>query len=720
MTKSNDSFLVVFVSILFCCVTSVLAQNAPLRSQALERALSLAGENRKSLEYALKACERDSLRYHAMRFLIENMPYHHTGGKVKAIDATVDSLVKKADSKYYSLVSEATAEMQETDPLHRIIKETATQYANQLKTHKWKEPVIDENFLSDIRTIDGNQLLRHVDYMCKLWRKSPSLEKYPFQYFLEYMLPYRSITDYPLLTSADSLGGVYSKYLNKYLGGDAVDFSKAYNRTTWWLRHFGGNYPFDSSIGWKEMFFTGDFHDCIDKAFYAAQIYRACGWPATVEYNVAYKAWKGKHFDIAVPEKPNGEWLSFSPETENPSAAGNRFAQCLNIYRCHFSLQENNPYSISKGMEPIPSDLADPCIEDVTNNYTKTCQLVLPLSELVPPAHKLVYLASFQPTEGWLPVTWGLLNRKRHIMSFSNVVVNNVYLPICLNCEGKIVPIGKPFKLLDDEQAGAFVTPQSASYKELKVNIIPTQQLPSTTKHVTVELSRKYPPKPHLQELAKHMVGAYLIASDDAEFHNADTLATISSVPEDEWTDVVLNSLHPYRYYRFYAPKSDPHVRLSEIRFLTDVKHNYKNTEKLEKIYTDSVDANWRWLLDDSIEHCRRKPEYDDNGQTAPERRAYVSLTLKEPQWVERVRIKAKNAENHVVAKHWYALRRWTSSGWENVWQGQAQKHNLPPLSLVENGMYWLLDLSTGKEDLPFLIERQGRISFPYEWILYK
>lgn len=715
MKKSNFWFI---LSILLCFVMSMSAQKVPLRSDALEQALSLAGKNRKSLEIALKACEGDTLRYHAMRYLIENMLYHHTGGKIGGVDAVVDSLVAKADNKYYSLVSEATAEMQETDPLHRIVKETATQFANQLKVHEWKEPIVEEKFLSDICSVDGVTLLRHVNYMCELWRTSPCLQKYPFQTFLEYVLPYRSITDYPLVTSADTLGNIYGKYLTRYAEGSVVDFSKCYNRTIWWFRHFGGNYPFDSSIGWKEMFFTGDFHDCVDKAFYAAQIYRACGWPATVDYNIAYKVWKGKHFDLSVPTKPNGEWQSFSPETENPSTAGSRFAQCLNIYRCHFSLQTNSPFAISEGKEPIPADLADPCIEDVSCNYTKTCQLVLPLSALVPASHKLVYLASFQPTEGWMPVTWGLVNRKKRVVKFSNVVTDNIYLPVCLNSEGNVVPLGKPFKLLDVEKSGVVVTQQSASYKELAVNIVPDNQLSSGIQRVTVELLRKYPAKPHLVEMAQHMVGAYIVASDDADFQNADTLATLSFVPKDDWTDVTLNSKHPYRYYRFYAPKSDPHVRLSEIRFLSDSKHGYKNTESVEKIYTDSVDTGWRWMLDNTIENCRKKAEYDENCQSAPERRAYVSLTLNEPQWVECVRIKAKNAENHVVAKHYYVLRRWTSEGWEFVWQGQALKHSLPPLSLVVNGMYWLSDLTKGKEDLPFLVGKEGKISFPYEWLM--
>lgn len=309
--------VVVLLSALFCCALHLYGQDISTHSKALEQALFQAGENRHSLEAALEACKGDTLRSKAVCFLIENMPYHHTGGKIMKVDAVVDSLLLKADEKYYTLVNGATAEMQEADPLHRIIKECATQSANQLKTHQWAEPVVEENVQTDICSMDGSALLRHVDYMCKLWYEMPSLHRMPFHDFLEYVLPYRSITDYPLFVGSDTLGAVYGKYLKPYVDADAVDFSKCYNRTIWWLRHFGGNYPFDTSIGWKEMFFTADFHDCVDKAFYAAQIYRACGWPAAVEFNVAYKLWKGKHYDLSIPVTADGEWQSYSPETEN-------------------------------------------------------------------------------------------------------------------------------------------------------------------------------------------------------------------------------------------------------------------------------------------------------------------------------------------------------------------------------------------------------------------
>ena len=104
------------------------------------------------------------------------------------------------------------------------------------------------------------------------------------------------------------------------------------------------------------MFFTGDFHDCIDKANYAAIIYRACGWPAAVEFNMAYKLWAGQHYDLVIPSvdkmnnwQKNNEWLSFSPETEVAQPNEHRFNSCLNIYRYHYNQVNNAATLCAKG-----------------------------------------------------------------------------------------------------------------------------------------------------------------------------------------------------------------------------------------------------------------------------------------------------------------------------------------------------------------------------------
>ena len=64
----RNFFLIVVALFLFSCMDT---------QDRLERALTLAGENRTELEKVLQYYKDDSLKYKAACFLIENMPYHY-------------------------------------------------------------------------------------------------------------------------------------------------------------------------------------------------------------------------------------------------------------------------------------------------------------------------------------------------------------------------------------------------------------------------------------------------------------------------------------------------------------------------------------------------------------------------------------------------------------------------------------------------------------------
>ena len=675
-------------------------------------ALSLAGTNRHSLEQVLEHYKPNTLEYRATCFLIAHMPCHSIGGHILHLDAKTDSLVHTADLDYHHLIDGHSEEEQESDPLHAQIESAAKAASAAHGQWTWSQPIVREHEATDIEALDGSFIRKQVDHCCQMRRSSPVLMQMPEKDFFEYILPYRSISNYPLVTTTDTLNRIYSKYLQADTAANAIAVTQRYNRATWWLRHWGGAYPFDSSIGWREMFFSRDFHDCIDMAFYAAQIYRACGWPAAVEYNTAYKIWSGQHYDLAVPEKRSGTWQSFSPETELPRPAGERFKQCLNIYRMHFSRQDNTPAMLHASGEPIPEELADPCIEDVSANYTTVCQLSLPLPSTFPKGHKLAYLASFQAHKGWEPVTWGLADIRKGIVTFPHVVTDNIYIPIALDGQGNQIPIGNSFQLKRTKQQGIALDTHAEAYQALALSS-------STSAQIKVEIARKFPRKPSLLACAQKAVGTLILGADTEDFRHADTLGIIAAAPRDEWTDLKLKPHQPYRFYRVCAPKENPHVMLSEIQFLASSIHPYKNvTTPTALDGTNTADSTWIRILDEPLEKCGWKAEYDGNVQTAPDQWPDVTLKLQESQQVECLRFMVKNADNHVKAGDWYVLHHWTGKGWEEIWQGKPRTNHLPALVLQIGHMYWLEDLSHGSEELPFIVQKDGNISFPHYWLL--
>lgn len=689
---------------------TVMAQDA--YPQDVMKALAQAGKNRASLEQALKSYRPGSMEYKAACFLIANMPYHSIGGRIQGLDRKLDTMIRTADQAYNQLIQGSTAEEQESDPLHARIQAAAEASAQANQQMAWTDPVITVADEPDIVALDGKFIRKQVEHCCKMRRASKRLMQMSDADFFDYILSYRSVSDYPLVTTADTLSDFFSKYLRADTATVAVPLAERYNRATWWLRHWGGDYPFDTSIGWREMFFSRDAHDCVDMAFYGAQILRACGWPATVEYNTAYKIWSGRHYDLAIPSSWNGEWQSFSPETEVPRPAEDRFKNCLNIYRMHFAPQDGTPIKLRAEGEPVPDELADPCIEDVSSHYTEVCHLSLPLSKDVSANRKLVYLASFQSHTGWVPVTWGTIDRKNGKMEFQHVVTDHLYLPMTYGTDGQLTAIGAAFRLKHTGKQNSLITPRSSAYEALHLNS-------NATKQVEVSVSRKFPRKPSMLACAHRAVGTVVLGDDNESFQHADTLGTILIAPEDEWADLSLKPHRPYRYYRVAAPAADPHVMLSEIQFLTSRTHNYTNVMQPTALdSTAKADSLWMRLMDEPLDKCQWKAEYDGDVKTAPDGWPDVTLKLAEPQKVERIRFMVKNAENHVKPGVLYTLRHWNGSTWEEVWTGHTRTNHLPALKLHVGDLYWLEYVINGAEELPFIVQEDGSVIFPHQWLL--
>ncbi len=143
---------------------------------------------------------------------------------------------------------------------------------------------------------------------------------------------------------------------------------------------------------------------------------------------------------------------------------------------------------------------------------------------------------------------------------------------------------------------------------------------------------------------------------------------------------------------------------------------NITNPTSLDGITKE--DSLYTRLLDMPLEKSQTKAEYDGNVQTAPSAWPNVTLKLKEPQRVERLRYMIKNADNHVKPNDFYVLHHYTDNGWEEAWLGIARTNRLPALSLTIGDLYWLEDTSQGSEELPFIISADGSVTFPHSWLL--
>ena len=685
-----------------CLLAGLWATALPAKGQktfppGVEVALRQAGANRPSLEKMLRHYRKapNPEKYRAACFLVEHMPLHAQGGRIVSYDRRIDSLRRAAESTYYRLICGTTAEEQESDPLHKTLIDSARAARERAQALTYSEPRIEVGELPDIETVSGEYLRKHIDLAFSLRAGVKRIRNMRFEDFCQYFLPYRAIGEYPLLTPADQLARIYRKYLQADTAVSMVRIAERYNRVVYWMREWHGQYPYESTIGFPELFWQG-FHDCIDIANYGALILRACGVPAAVEYNAGYKSLPGQHYMVAIPDE-HGRWRSFSPESSVPVDDKSGYLPSLNFFRLHFCPQADNPAALAAPGEPVPELLADPCIKDVTDCYLRTVSLTLPAGSL-PAGRNVAYLASFSAHEGIREITWGRADSASGSILFKHVVGDHFYFPVYCDSQRRLKPIGRPFYLhYDSARAEGYALQPLAE---------------AADRRVAVTLERKYPRKPHLLLQARAAVGTCVIAADTPDFSNADTIGVITQVPDDVWTDLPLKPLRPYRYYRVKAPAADPHLHLAELQFLAHKRHRYANIMAPTPSQAAGAGEDYDRLMDEPLEKCRWKSEYDGNVQTAPDSWPDVTLRLNEPQWVECLRYIVKNADNRIKAGDKYCLKQWNADGWQEIWSKTAAGNTLDAGELQVGGLYWLLNLDHGQEEMPFIVNETGEVRF--------
>lgn len=695
--------------LLWLGLLSATGLRADVPPEAVEQGLQAAGANRASLERVLEDYRRGPSRekYDAACYLVAHMRWHKRAGYVERYDPLLDSLWTVATTAYLKLTTGHSAADQRRQPLRKALNDTAAALRKRTQALRLTPPAMHIEELPDAASLTGDYVRRQVEHAMRLRQRSPWARSLKWDDFCEYVLPYRAIGFYPMTDDPARTDSLFAPILRADTAQSLVDVAQRYNQYVSWLRRTGGKYPFEGNCGLPELMFGG-LHDCIDVAHYGALALRAAGVPVAVEYNSAYRLWEGHHFMVAV-RMPDGAWRPFSPESNLPVAASGKFPGSLNLYRLHFAPWPDNPYALRAPGEPLPPEVADPCIEDVTALYGPVGSLTLDVPPTVPAKRRMLYLATFRGEAGLQAVTWSRIDSAARQATFDRVVPDNLYFPTCADAMGRLRPAGRPL----------WVAADSTRPGGLRVDTLPAP----TGQKVKAILTRKFPWKSDLVAQARRMEDVVVLGSDQRNFAQADTLARIGAIEGPYWADVPLHAKRPYRYYRVRTPKSHPHMHLAELQFLARRDRDYTNviapTPLVAHTPADTArrDTGWVRLMAEPLEKCGWRREYDGNVQTAPDRWPDVTLALAEPQWVDALRFAPKSAANTVVHGHHYRLMRWDDRrGWRTEWMRPATYDYLEA-ELEVGGLYRLTDLTEGREELPFTLDAEGRQRFPHvQW----
>lgn len=648
-----------------------------------------------------KYIDRDTLKYKAACFLIENMPYHYSQKRIYKDNDTLKRWLHETDSIYYSIVKGHKMDNFPWDMLRHIKKA----HRETIEGDTLPDPVIAYNMLCDINELEFDFLTDHIDNAFRVWHESPFARNLTFEEFKEYILPYRSVEGYGFNETGKTYYDLFAKYVMSDSTADLRTTVQYYNAAINNLRDMNGKTHRTRLAGVYDLY-SRDFHDCVDIANYGCNILRACGLPVVVEHNICYRSLSGRHYHCSVYNDSTDTWQTFNAESSLPGDGDWAFAETANVYRSTYAAQKDTPPFLKAEGEYVPPVLNDPCIKDVTAYLAKTASISLPFHEST--KCNLAYLATYsRDWQGAIPVTWGVIDRSRGEVTFNHAMPGLLYFPIYYPDESYRT-FGQPF------------------YIEMEDSVPVIREVPyidrGDNSRTSITLTRKYPRKPNMKRVAEELIGGRFIGSRKGDFSDAVTLLEIKEAPQPALLTYPLSHVGRYKSYRFQASEEHPHAHISMLEWLTPKSYGYTNTMPAMHRHvlspSDTIAVNreeylMRMMDAEKWEDMSWKAEYDGNMQTAPSPYRDITLWLKEPQVVTHVRFSPKNADNGICAGDEYELRYW-DDGWQSCGTARAKYEYIIFDNIPHNKLYWLRNNSRGREEMPFIIDEQGKQRFVY------
>lgn len=685
----------------FVYMLSLLAFLTGCQSDLPEQAAGNKWDLYRTLAY-YKYIDRDTAKYAAARFLIDNMPYHFSNTRIYKDNDTLERWRHETDSIYYSIVKDCRMEDFPWDSLWHVKKA----HREVIEADTLPDAVIDYSRLCDISELSFEFLTDHIDNAFKVWHESPFARNLTFEEFKEYILPYRCVPEYGFNETGKRYNDLFAKYVMADSTADLSTTIKYYNAAINNLRDMNGKTHRTHMAGVYDLY-SRDFHDCIDVASYGCNILRACGLPCAVEYNVSYRSLEGRHYMTAVLN--DGKWQVFNPESSLPIYKDDGFRKTVNIYRITYAAQKNTPYFLHAEGEYVPGILYNPCIVDVSDRFHQAATVSLPFNEKT--TNRLAYLATYNHNaNGMIPVTWGKVKDGKAV--FEHAIPKVLYFPVYYP-DNIFRSFGEPFYITKDD-----------SIATTTIHLLPN--VDSSEERCSLILTRKFPRKPNMIKVAEELVGGRFIGSVKGDFSDAVTLLEIKEAPQPALLTYPLARTGRYKSYRFQSSADNNHSHISMLEWLAPENLGYANTMQALRPHvlspSDTIalarESHLVRMMDaDSWDQMSWKAEYDGNMQTSPSRFPNITLWLKEPQVVTHVRFSPKNADNGICAGDDYELLYW-DNGWHSCDIIRAKYEYVEFDDVPKHKLYLLKNRSRGSEEMPFVINEHGEQRFIYDGLV--
>ena len=628
----------------------------------LNLALAAAGKNRAELEKVLLnySSPKDSLKYMAACFLIENMLYHHYYEN-EELDKYKNTL------KMISTLSD-TIEMKtiRNNFLRDTMDVINRRYFGSLR--KKDGPV------SDLKTMKSEYFIANIDHAFMVWEKQPWGKYIPFDLFCREILPYR-IGDEPL----EDWRKEYYDYFQPVLDSLLIDNNPVtacqiiYDTISKMDWHFIQDLPVPN-LGGKMLlkYRLGNCSEYSDFALYTMRALGICGGIDLIvqnpDYNFAYHYWN-------YMRDTTGQIKEFELYEMRPDGLRKGIRLKGVVYRHHFCIQKE-ALCLSHPNRKIPPTLVTPFLSNVSADYFKEYDITLSVKA----TDELHYLYVFD-NKGWKPVTWSKIGGKES--TYHSLEPEIVFFPGCYR-KGKLEPTHDPFVLLKEKTVHFFT--------------------PDTINKIDLILKRKHRIRGHLMErYEKKTYKGKFEGSNNPDFKRAYTLFIVSDIDQPVYYEKKLFDFGKFRYIR-YLSNDTLCCNMAEVEiFSSDSKLVKGEIIASECMFGEGTSYSKETIFDrNPLTFFHAK---DTSG-------GWVGMDFGKPQNINRIRYLFRNDDNNIRESDLYELFYYTKDGYKiSLGQQVGNREQLLTFrNCPANALYLLHNHTRGNEQRIFSYENGKQI----------
>jgi hypothetical protein len=659
----------IFIVCIFLISLFASCQKGNQDADLLESALTEAGDNRTELEKVLfrfNENEKDSLKYKAACFLIENMPYYsHFEGE------QLDSYLT-----YFHVLAENKLSELKPSELSQTIIDTYGNYSiNRLKLKP------------DIQTIDSAYLCNNIEWAFKVWEEQPWGKSISFNDFCEYILPYKIGDEKPEYWREEYFNK-YNELLDPLRISGAKGGDDPINAAFMLMEHiakkedvyFTTVSPADlPHVGAKiAQLKTGSCKELTDFVIYAC---RALGIPCHIDFmpirgndNIGHFwiSYKSKENELYWQEYPNGIGLLRTHDFLNSSK--------VKVYRYTFSLNRKMKDEMFSLASSVPHFFENPMFIDVTYPYSKNYieKISIPISNLYKNKRsKIVYLCTSQH-QLWIPIDWTPFNNKNLI--FNNIQKGDV-MRLATWENNELIFQSDPFRIDSHSNEIKFYSAKDS--------------LQDVTLFSKFDVSSD-------DLFRERMIGGVFEGSNYADFIDKDTLFVINYVPVRQNIRVRSKSDKKYRYVRYYGTV-DGFCNVSEIAFYT-----YPNDTI--PLHGKIIGTPGSFDPYDSHEYTNA---FDGKSWTSVNYRdpsgGWTGLDLDEPKIISHIIYTPRNRDNYIRPNDTFELF-YCDGDWKSLGIVISASDSLVYRNVPKDALLFLKNHSRGKQERIFTIENGKQI----------